>query len=132
MKKISLEELVGGALQEKFSKAFENVIENLQDLNTSYKAKRNITIKLSFDQNEARDEVAVMVDVVEKLAPQQGMKTAFYVGKDLRTNEVFVEEYGKQIKGQVSLNDLAADVEPEKQETADKDGVVDFRKVAGE
>lgn len=35
MNKVELQELVGGALQEKFSKSFEKVVENLQDLNTS-------------------------------------------------------------------------------------------------
>lgn len=39
MNKIELANLVGGALQEKFSKAFERVIENLQDQNTSFKVK---------------------------------------------------------------------------------------------
>lgn len=39
MNKVELQELVGGALQEKFNKAFENVIENLQDPNTSFKNK---------------------------------------------------------------------------------------------
>lgn len=43
MNKVELQELVGGALQEKFSKSFEKVVENLQDLNTSFKVKRKIT-----------------------------------------------------------------------------------------
>lgn len=105
MNKVELETLVGGALQEKFSKAFEKVIENLQDQNTSFKVKRGITIKLTFDQNEARDDVSVSVDVSEKLAPQAGMKTSFYIGKDLKTGEIYAEEYGKQIKGQMTLKD---------------------------
>ena len=105
MNKVELKDLVGGALQEKFSKAFEKVIENLQDQNTSFKVKRAITIKLSFDQNEARDDVSVSVDVSEKLAPQAGMKTSFYIGKDLKTGEIYAEEYGKQIRGQMSLDD---------------------------
>lgn len=105
MNKVELKDLVGGALQEKFSKAFEKVIENLQDQNTSFKVKRAITIKLSFDQNEARDDVSVSIDVSEKLAPQAGMKTSFYIGKDLKTGEIYAEEYGKQIRGQMSLDD---------------------------
>ena len=105
MNKVDLKEMIGGALQEKFNKAFERVIENLQDQNTSFKVKRAITIKMSFDQNEARDDVTVTVDVAEKLAPQSGMKTSFSIGKDLRTGELFAEEYGKQIKGQMTIND---------------------------
>lgn len=107
MNKVELQNLVGGALQEKFEKAFEKVIENLQDTNTSYKNKRRINITLDFTQNEARDDVSVAVDVTEKLAPQAGMKTSFYIGKDLKTGEVFAEEYGKQCRGQMKLDDFA-------------------------
>ena len=143
MNRVELKDMVGGALQEKFGKAFEKVIENLQDQNTSFKVKRGITIKLTFDQNEARDDVSVSVDVSEKLAPQAGMKTSFYIGKDLQTGEIYAEEYGKQIKGQMSLKDYES--RPPVQENVQKiDGdvvdtetgevigteIVDFRKVA--
>lgn len=84
MNKVALSGVIGGALQEKFDKSFERVIDNLQDQNTSFKVKRQITIKLTFEQNEERDDVSVSVDVQEKLAPQTGMKTAFSIGKNLK------------------------------------------------
>lgn len=143
MNRVELKDLVGGALQEKFGKAFEKVVENLQDQNTSFKVKRGITIKLTFDQNEARDDVSVSVDVSEKLAPQAGMKTSFYIGKDLQTGEIYAEEYGKQIKGQMSLKDYESRPPVQKNvqkidgdvvdtETGEVIGteIVDFRKVA--
>ncbi len=144
MNKVELKDLVGGALQEKFSKAFEKVIENLQDQNTSFKVKRGITIKMSFVQNEARDDVSVMVDVSEKLAPQAGMKTSFSIGKDLKTGEIYAEEYGKQIRGQMSLKDYETASEQTKVQKIDGDvvdtetgeiiehanNVVDLRKAA--
>lgn len=82
--------------------------------------------------------------VVEKLAPQQDMNTKFYIGKDLRTGEVYAEEYGKQIRGQMSLNlnDSKADKQAEvvdgtvvDTETGEilsgkNENVVDFRKAA--
>lgn len=120
MNKVELKDLVGGALQEKFSKAFERVIENLQDQNTSFKVKRAITIKLGFDQNEMRNDVSVSIDVAEKLAPQAGMKTSFYIGKNLKTGELFAEEYGKQIKGQMNIDDVMAE-----QQTAIEGKIVD-------
>ncbi len=107
MEKVKLQEIVGGALQEKFSKAFERVIDNLQDVNTPFKVKRKINIQLDFVQNETRDDVHVNVSVVEKLAPQSPMTTAFSIGRDLETGEMFAEEYGKQIKGQMSLDDYS-------------------------
>lgn len=145
MNKVELQNIVGGALQEKFEKAFEKVVENMQDVNTSFRIKRGINIKLSFSQNEMRDEVLCDIDVVEKLAPQAAIRTQFAVGKDLRTGELYAEEFGKQIKGQMSINDYV-DSKPQKTEpkveevngkTVDTetgeivtDTVVDFRKVA--
>lgn len=126
--KVELQEVVGGALQEKFDKAFQRVIENLQDPNTSFKMKRKITIQMDFVQNEARDDVRVEVNVVEKLAPQAPMQTAFAIGKDLRSGEVYAEEYGKQIKGQMNIGDLKTEEKVDSNE--ENATVVDFRKVA--
>lgn len=138
MQKVELQNLVGGALQEKFDKAFERVVENLQDTNTSYKVKRAITIKLSFEQNEARDDVSVSVDVSEKLAQQAGLRTSFAIGKDLKTGQLYAEEYGKQVKGQMSFDDYAPmqivegkTVDTDTGEIVDDNGnVIDFRKQA--
>ena len=55
MNKVGLQDIVGGQLQEKFNRAFEKVVENLQDPNTSFKVKRGIDIKLGFTQNEKRN-----------------------------------------------------------------------------
>lgn len=138
MNKVELKDLVGGALQEKFGKSFEKVIENLQDVNTSFKVKRKITIQLDFIQNETRDDVRVDVAVVEKLAPQAPMTTSFSVGKNLKTGEMYAEEYGKQIKGQMSIDDYNAekvidgqvvDTDTGEVIASSSDKVVDFRKV---
>lgn len=141
MNKVELKDLVGGALQEKFSKAMERVVDNLQDVNTSFKVKRKITISLDFTQNETRDDVHVDVAVVEKLAPQAPMTTSFAIGKDLKTGEMYAEEYGKQIKGQMSIDDYlknaaAQNVQHVNGDVVDtetgevlNETVVDFRKV---
>lgn len=126
MNKVELQNLVGGQLQEKFEHAFEKVLENLQDPNTSFKVKRGITIKLDFVQNEKRDDVLVSVDVSEKLAPQAGMKTSFSIGKDLQTGEIYAEEYGKQIKGQMNLFDI---MDPETGEVIEQNQNIDSNKV---
>lgn len=126
MNKVELQNLVGGQLQEKFEHAFEKVLENLQDPNTSFKVKRGIIIKLDFVQNEKRDDVLVSVDVSEKLAPQAGMKTSFSIGKDLQTGEIYAEEYGKQIKGQMNLFDI---MDPETGEVIEQNQNIDSNKV---
>lgn len=115
MQEVRLAELVGGALQEKFQNSFEKVLENMLDINTPYKARRGINIKLSFDQNEQRDDIKVSIDVTEKLAPQGAIETSFSFGRNLKTGEIMVEEYGKQIKGQMSLKDF----QPKLEDTGD-------------
>lgn len=137
MNKIELKELVGGALQEQFSKSFEKVMENLQNPNTPYKNSREINIKLKFTQNEVRDDVKCGILVAEKLAPQAPMETAFSVVRDLRTGEIFATEYGKQLRGQMSMQDMKQPEPPVNvdQETGEvlpehTDNVVDFRNIA--
>lgn len=69
MAKVNLEEFAGGALQEKFDMAMGKVLENMQDPNTPWKNKRSITVKITFQQNEDRDDAQVDVSVEPKTAP---------------------------------------------------------------
>lgn len=109
MDKVSLEELTGGALQEKFDRAVETVIRNMQDPNTPWKNKRAITIKLTFEQTEERDDAAVNISVETKTAPVKPISTRMAIGKDLRTGEVYAQEYGGQLRGQMELRQEPAD-----------------------
>lgn len=121
--KIDLKEMVGGALQEKFKHSFERVMENMQDVNTPYKDKREIVITMKFVQNEQRDNVLADISVKEKLASQAGLTTQFAVGKDLRNGKIVAEEYGKQLRGQISMEDTTEHIDEETGE------VIDIRKV---
>lgn len=104
MDALSLATFCGGAVQEKVNEVAKQVFENLQDPNP-WKNKRSITVTISFQQNEARDDLSVGVQVDSKLAPVSPLETRMAIGKDLRTGEVYAEEYGKQIRGQMSLSD---------------------------
>ena len=134
MAKVSLEQVMGGGLQEQFSKAFDRVIENLADPNTPFKDARKITIELKFTQNEGRDDVLCAVSVKEKLAAQAPMNTAFMIGKNLKTGELYAEEYGRhnRLKGQTTFDEIKVD--PETGEVLEEKQpvnveIVDFRKV---
>ena len=132
--KVSLEGIMGGGLQEQFTKSFERVVANLADPNTAFKPCRKITIELKFTQNEARDDVSCAVSVKEKLEAQAPMSTAFMIGKNLKTGEMYAEEYGRhnRLKGQTTIDEMNVDpatgeVLEEKQPV--KVEVVDLRKV---
>lgn len=124
MKKVSLHEITGGSLQEQFERAFERVIENLADPNTSYKEPRKITISLTFKQNERRDDVACDVLVAEKLAPQGATRTAFSVGRNLKTGELYAEEYGRN---QMSINDIYTEEEAITEQPSENPKILNLR-----
>lgn len=105
MDALSLATFCGGAVQEKVNEVAKQVFKNLQDPNTPWKNKRSITITISFSQNMDRDNLSVDIQVSSKLAPVSPIETRMAIGKDLRTGEVYAEEYGKQIRGQMSLSD---------------------------
>lgn len=125
---VELKDLVGGALQEQFSKAFDKVVENLQNPNTSYRNTRKITIELKFTQNEARDDVKCAVSVTEKLAAQAPLETGFAIGTDLRTGKVYAQEYGKQVRGQIGMD--MVDLNTGEIIETPTDNVVDLRNVS--
>ena len=126
MSKVNLEEFAGGALQEKFDEAFDKVIQNMLDPNTPWKNKRKITVEVTLEQDEMRRDTAVHVAVVAKLAPVKPVETRMVIGKNLKTGETFAEEYGKQIRGQMSIDDYQ-EVDPETGEIKEQERVVDFR-----
>ncbi len=103
---VDLGELADGTLQEKFDRELTRVVENMQDPNTPFGEKRNIQINISFHQTELRDDAKVEISVKSKLASVISAKTNFAMGKDLKTGEVLVREYGKGIPGQMSFSDM--------------------------
>ena len=104
---VDLSELAGGELQAKFDREITKVIENMKDPNTPYQEARSITIKISLKQTELRDDAKVDISVNSKLAGVISAKTNFAMGKDLKTGEVLIQEYGKQIPGQTTLTDIS-------------------------
>lgn len=100
-----LSNLAGGALEEKYQECFAQVLRNMTDVNTPYAKKREIIIKLTYEQNESRTDIGVTVAVSAKLAPVTPAKTNFGLFKDLRTQKITVQEYGSQLKGQTRIDD---------------------------
>lgn len=137
MDKVKLNELTGGALQEKFDQALETVVSNMQDPNTPWKNKRAITIRLTFEQNEDRDDATVNVSVDTKTAPVKPIATRMAIGMDLETGKAYAQEYGSQVRGQMSFtpspqvpSELLIDgkvVDTSTGEIKKTENVVDFR-----
>lgn len=122
---IRLETVAGGALQEIAQDAIAEVAKNLQDINTPWKKKRTVTIQLGFTQNETRNDVTMTMYVKPDLAPPKPIETKFSIGTDLRDGSIYMEEYGPQIKGQMSLDDYSRQQSPGNVTEVKK--VTDFR-----
>lgn len=98
--------VAGGALRHKVNQAFQKVIQNMSDVNTSFGDKREITLKITFSQNEERTKCDCKIDVRTKLASPLPVNTIFYTDKDLDTGEVYASEFGSSIPGQTTFKDL--------------------------
>lgn len=131
MKGLTVENLCGGAVQERINRAIKQVVDNILDPNTDPKKKREIDLKLIFSPNEDdREDVSVEARVTTKTASEQGVTTQLYISKDPGNGNINVTEYIKgAIKGQMTLDELGLLV-PEGEEA--KKGVVDFRKAVSE
>ena len=101
-KNINLQEFAGGALAERFNGALKEVLENLQDPNTSHTAKRKLTITLDFQTNEAREISSVDIVAKTKLVPAKAITTSLIMDINCE-GEVIASEYKKQIVGQVAM-----------------------------
>lgn len=118
---ISLKDLAGGALQEKVNQAFEKVMQNMQDPNTPWKNKRKINLILTFEQNEDRTDCTCDISVDTKLASVKPVSTKFSTQRDLVTGQIYAEEYGPGIKGQMSFDDVEWKTE---EKTVEVDGKI--------
>lgn len=98
--------VAGGALQRKVNQAFERVVENMCDPNTSPDKKREIIIKCSFVQDSYGGQCNCQVSVSTKLAQALPVKTMFLTEKNFETGELYANEYGTQIPGQQNLEDV--------------------------
>lgn len=108
-----LSKFAGGAIQQDFDRAMVEVFANMQDPNTPYKPRRSVTIKIGFEQNERRDDMDVEIVVDKKLVSKSSISTKMAIAKDLYSGKIIAEEYGKQIKGQMSFDDYQQEEEEE-------------------
>lgn len=78
---VSLSTLAGGALAERFEDALQQVLDNIQDVNTEAKAKREITITMTVAPDDKREMANVGLNVKTKLASHKGLGSTFFMGR---------------------------------------------------
>ena len=132
---LDLTHIADGGLQEKLDKELEKVFNNILDLNTEAKAKRQVTITLTMSANEDRTVVDTILGVKTKLAPQNAVATTILVGRDYDTGLVHANELKSTVPGQMYfdengeiLTDIGQPVAEIEQQTETKPDIIDFNK----
>ena len=67
-REISLANLIGGAVEERFQRALNRVVDNVLDINTDPKKKRKIRIDIGFKPAETRTAATIEVGIETTLA----------------------------------------------------------------
>jgi len=107
MSKLKLSDISNGALQEQFDAVLEEVLANIVDPNRKRTDPRSITIKLEFHPKEDKTEGAgLKYQVKSNLAPRKKIGSTVFIEKDLKSGQVEIEEYMRQLRGQVSMEDV--------------------------
>jgi hypothetical protein len=111
---INLETFANGALSEQLNRELLKTFDNVLDPNTNPTKKRTVTCKITLTPNsDERDVVTAQICTTSALAPVEGFKSTFVVGKDIKTGELKAAEFGNQIRGQMSIDEMDEEV-PEK------------------
>lgn len=83
------------------------VADNIQNPNTEATTKRQINVTIKFAPNKTRQLVNTQIAVTTKLAATEAIDTQMIMGVNMRTGQLEIAEYDGQIRGQMSLFDLA-------------------------
>jgi hypothetical protein len=106
LKHLSLDNIAGGEVAERYAQAMEDVMENILDPNTT-DGKRSITITITLEpKKKDKNLISVIGDVKAKVAPRMGATTQLIIGKEDSGEVVANEIYKGQVKGQMSLEDV--------------------------
>lgn len=98
-----LDDLMNGAMTERFNRELSSVMRNIQDPNTDPKAKRKITITLEFAPNERRDMANLKMDITSKLAASMAITQAVFLHVDDEGNASATEVIN-QLPGQQAMD----------------------------
>lgn len=81
LRKLSLETFANGAAAEMFDKELQDVLANIDDVNTKGDARREITLKFVIEPDASRETASLSLEAKSKLAPIRDATGTAYFGK---------------------------------------------------
>lgn len=114
-KHIDLEKFCGGAFSEAVNRELMRINQNIQDPNTDAEKARTLTVTIRFKPDEDRRLVKAEITAKASLVPADSIKTTMVSGKDIKTGEVEMAEYGNegQLRGQMAFDEQGRSFDPE-------------------
>lgn len=98
----SLDQVMDGAVNERFKRELDKVWGNIFDPNTNPEQKHSVTLTFTFKPNQNRDAASMSFDVKSKLAPPVPVQqTVLMYQRD--DGSVIVTERTDQIPGQIDM-----------------------------
>ena len=79
---VTLNNLCGGILQERFEQHKEAVLENIADSNVPARGKRSIIFQIDMEPSDTRDAADVTITSKVKLVGPKGARSHAYLGQD--------------------------------------------------
>jgi hypothetical protein len=99
---INFQTLSDGGFAERANQAIQEVMKNIADPNTEWKAKRKVVLELTFEAKEDRQYIECTVASKVKLAPRSSIHTRFILDR-ASNGEVLASEFKKQLPGQTYM-----------------------------
>ena len=86
-KRISMDDMCGGALLQRFNMEMAKIGRNIMDPNTDPRKPRKLTISLTFKADESRKSLTTSIRTSSSLAPLEPINTIMLAGQDIRTGQ---------------------------------------------
>lgn len=99
----SLDDLMGGAVTERFNLELQKVLDNIFDENTDPKAKRTISLTFTLVPAESRDMMAWSAQITSKLAPYAPISQMTLIHQ-YDDGTVEATQITSQVPGQVDMD----------------------------
>ena len=104
MEKASILEMARGAIMEQVDYEVGKIVDNIVDVNTEPKKKRQLVLTVDFTPSADRTVVVVSATAKSKLQPLNAIQTSLFVGVDGKTGEVTATEMTPNGAGQVDFS----------------------------
>lgn len=102
---MDLEKFANGNLVKQIREGIRTILDNIADDRTPTKARRCLTVKITFRPQKDRKNIKIFIETKINTAPIRSTETNMFVGKDTNGDPVFYNA-AAQVPGQISIEKM--------------------------